>query len=186
MTIGILPKVSFIRPKRVVNSAQNAQFRTGRLRNNLTKARRRTDLRKKPKDKSDAPAETRGNLPRISFSSKKRKKLDSIRLPMSGFETVRASKIPTTVTVMLLEGTLAVLSLGKLCQDHGYSYEWTSGQKPQLIKDGRKIECNTANCAPFVVPGLSKSSSTSSSPTSPNIFIAGSRNSHGASRINEK
>ena len=31
----------------------------------------RTDLRRRLKDKSDAPAETRGDLPRISFSSKK-------------------------------------------------------------------------------------------------------------------
>ena len=27
------------------------------------------------------------------------------------------------VTVQLLEDTLAVLSLGKLCEEHGYSYE---------------------------------------------------------------
>ena len=42
-----------------------------------------------------------------------------------------------------------------------------SGQKPHLIKNGRKIECNTANYVSFVVPGLSTSSSTSSSPASP-------------------
>ena len=29
------------------------------------------------------------------------------------------------VIVQLLEETLAVLSLGKLCKDHGYSYEWS-------------------------------------------------------------
>ena len=69
------------------------------------------------------------------------------------------------VTVMLLEDTLAVLSLGKLCENHGNNYHWTSGQKPHLIKHGRKINCNTANCVPFVVPGLPTSSSTSSSPT---------------------
>ena len=32
------------------------------------------------------------------------------------------------VTVHLPEETPAVLSLGKLCEDHGYSYEWVSGQ----------------------------------------------------------
>ena len=32
------------------------------------------------------------------------------------------------VTVKLLEDTPAVLPLGKLCEDHGYSNEWTSGQ----------------------------------------------------------
>ena len=36
------------------------------------------------------------------------------------------------VTVHLLEETLAVLSLGKLCEDHGYSQEWVSGQKPTV------------------------------------------------------
>ena len=72
-------------------------------------------------------------------------------------ETVRISKNPTTVvtfngevlakeeatvyvweldlfvTVMLLEGTPAVLSLGILCEELGYSYRWTSGRKPHLI-----------------------------------------------------
>ena len=39
----------------------------------------------------------------------------------------------SAMTVQILEETSAVLSLGKLCQDHGYSYEWASGQKPHLI-----------------------------------------------------
>ena len=68
--------------------------------------------------------------------------------------------------VVLLEDTPAVLSLGKLCEDHGYNYHWTSGQKPQLTQNGKNISCNIWNCVPFVVPGLSTSSSTSSSPTS--------------------
>ena len=38
------------------------------------------------------------------------------------------------LTVKILEDTPAVLSLGRLCKDHGYSFEWTSGQKPCLIK----------------------------------------------------
>ena len=71
------------------------------------------------------------------------------------------------VTIKLLEDIPAVLLLGKLCEDHGYNYHWTTGQKPQLVKNDRKIECNTANYVPFVVSGLSTSSSSSSSPTSP-------------------
>ena len=55
----------------------------------------------------------------------------------------------------------------KLHEDHGYSYLLTSCQKPQLIKDGRRIKCNTANYVPIVVLGLSTSSSSSSLPTSP-------------------
>ena len=65
------------------------------------------------------------------------------------------------VVVQLLDETPAVLSLGKLCDDHGYSYEWISGQEPHLIKNGIRIECNTENFVPIVVPGLSTSSSSS-------------------------
>ena len=46
-----------------------------------------------------------------------------------------------------------VLSLGKLCDEHGDSYEWTNGQKPNLIKNGIRIKCNTENFVPIVVPG---------------------------------
>ena len=106
-------------------------------------------------------------------------------------ETVRISKHPTTVVtadgevpgkeeatvyvheldlflrVMLLEYTPAVLSLGKTLRRFWYSCRWTTGQKPHLIKKGKKIHCDTSNHVPFVVPGLSRSSSSSSSPTSP-------------------
>ena len=115
-----------------------------------------------------------------------RKDLNSAEL-----ETVRTSESPTTavtangevptkeeatvyvreldlfVTVMLLEDTPAVLSLRKLCEDHGKNHHWTIGQKPQLIINGRRIQCNTANFVPIVVRVLSTSSSKSSSPTSP-------------------
>ena len=116
-----------------------------------------------------------------------RKDLNSAEL-----ETVKVSKNPTTVaaangevqtreeatmyvkeldlfvTVMLLEETHAVLLLGKLCEDHGYSYHWTSGQKTHLIRNGERIDCKISNCVPFVVPGLStSSSSTTLSLTSP-------------------
>ena len=41
------------------------------------------------------------------------------------------------VTVQLLEETPAVLSLGKLCKNHGYSFEWVSGQQPRLTQNGK-------------------------------------------------
>ena len=80
--------------------------------------------------------------------------------------TVQVKELYLFVTVMLLEETPAVLSLAKLCEDHGFSYNGTSGQKPQLTKKGKKIDCNMSNFVRFVVLGLSTSSSTSSSPTS--------------------
>ena len=111
-----------------------------------------------------------------------RKDLNSAEL-----ETVKVSRIPITVvtangevqtheeatvyvkeldrflTVKNVKNTPAVLSLGKLCEDHGYSHEWTSGQKPCLIKNGVRTQCNTENYFPIVVPGLSTTSSSSSS-----------------------
>ena len=36
------------------------------------------------------------------------------------------------VKVTLLEETPAVFSLAKLCEDHGYTYHWTSGQKTHI------------------------------------------------------
>ena len=62
----------------------------------------------------------------------------------------------------VLEDTPTILSLGKLCDEHGYSYEWINGQKPHLIKNGIRIQCNTENFVPIMVPGLSTSSSSSS------------------------
>ena len=56
------------------------------------------------------------------------------------------------VTVQLLEETPAVLSLGKLREHHGYSYEWVSGQKPRLTEEGKTLVCKTDNFVPLVVP----------------------------------
>ena len=77
--------------------------------------------------------------------------------------TVYVKELDIFLTMKVLENTPAVLSLGKLCDENGYSYEWINGQKPQLIKDGIRIICNTENFVPIVVPGLSSSSSGSSS-----------------------
>ena len=77
--------------------------------------------------------------------------------------TVYVKELDIFLTMKVLENTPAVLSLGKLCDENGYSYEWINGQKPHLIKNGIRIPCNTENFVPIVVPGLSSSSSGSSS-----------------------
>ena len=76
---------------------------------------------------------------------------------------VYVKELDIFLTMKVLENTPAVLSLGKLCDESGYSYEWINGQKPHLIKDGIRIIWNTENFVPIVVPGLSSSSSASSS-----------------------
>ena len=75
--------------------------------------------------------------------------------------TVFVKELDIFLAMKVLEDTPTVLSLGKLCDEHGYSYEWINGQKPHLIKNGIRIQCNTENFVPIVVPGLSTSSSSS-------------------------
>ena len=75
--------------------------------------------------------------------------------------TENVKELDLFVKIMLLEETPAILSHGKLCEDHGYTYHWTSGQKPHLTQNGKRIDCNISNYVPFVVPGLSTSSSAS-------------------------
>ena len=50
--------------------------------------------------------------------------------------SVYVEELDIFLTMKVLENTPAVLSLGKLCDEHGYSYEWINGQKPHLIKNG--------------------------------------------------
>ena len=77
--------------------------------------------------------------------------------------TVYVKELDIFLTMKVLENTPAVSSLGKLCDENGYSYEWINGQKPYFIKNGIRVICNAENFVPILVPGLSSSSSGSSS-----------------------
>ena len=79
--------------------------------------------------------------------------------------TVYVKELDIFLTMKFLENTPVVLSLGKLCDENGSSYEWINGQKPHLFKNGIRIQCNTENFVPIVVPGLSTSSSSTSHPS---------------------
>ena len=78
---------------------------------------------------------------------------------------VYVKELEKFLTMKVLEDTPAVLSPGKLCDEHGYSYVWINGQKPHLIKNWMRRQCNTENFVPIVVLGLSSSSSSSSHPS---------------------
>ena len=88
--------------------------------------------------------------------------------------TVYVKDLDIFLTKKVLENTPAVLSLGKLCDENGYSYEWINGQKPHPIINGIRIPSNTENFVPIVVPGLSNSSSGSDSSTSRTLSRQGS------------
>ena len=47
--------------------------------------------------------------------------------------TVYVKELDIFLTMKVLKNTPAVLSLGKLCDEKGYSCEWINGQKPHLI-----------------------------------------------------
>ena len=52
--------------------------------------------------------------------------------------TVYVNDLDLFLTVKIIEDTPSVVSLGKLCEDHGYSNGWASGQKPHLLKKRQK------------------------------------------------
>ena len=94
--------------------------------------------------------------------------------------TVYVKELGIFLTMKVLENTPAVLSLGKVCDEHGYSYEWINGQKPLLMKNGIRIQCNTENFVPIVVPGLSTRSS-SSLPSSTSMTLSRQEIDHSTS-----
>ena len=47
---------------------------------------------------------------------------------------VYVKELDIFLTMEVTDNTPAVLSLGKLCDENGYSYEWINGQKAHLIK----------------------------------------------------
>ena len=74
---------------------------------------------------------------------------------------VYVKELDKFLKIKVLEDKAAVSSLGKLCDGNGYSYEWINGQKPHLTKNAIRIQCNTENFVPIVVPSLWVSSSSS-------------------------
>ena len=99
--------------------------------------------------------------------------------------TVYVKELDIFLTMKVLDNTPAVLSLGKLCDENGYSYEWINGQKPHLIKDAIRIQCTAENFVPIVVPGLSSpstgSSSTSETPSKQESHSSSSSSSSSSS-----
>ena len=82
-------------------------------------------------------------------------------VPAKEEATVHVKELELFVTVMLLEGIQAVLSLAKLCEDHVVYLPLDQRSKNHISSQkGKRIDCNTSDYAPFVVPGLSTSSST--------------------------
>ena len=77
--------------------------------------------------------------------------------------TVCAKELDKFLSMNVLDNTPAVLSLGKLCDENGYSYEWVKNQ------NRIRAQCNTENFV-VVVPDLSANSSSGSDSSTPRTF----------------
>ena len=82
-------------------------------------------------------------------------------------DTSKTRELYLFLTVKLLEDTRAVLSLGKLCEDHVYSTRGPVVRNHNSSKMARRIKCSTENYVAIVVPGLSTGSSSSATLRSP-------------------
>ena len=68
--------------------------------------------------------------------------------------TVFVCDFDSFLTAQILEDTTAVPSLEKLCEDHGYSVEWTGGQNNILLQKAgnstQQGELRTHRCSGLV------------------------------------
>ena len=71
------------------------------------------------------------------------------------------------ITVQFFEETPAVVSPGKVCEDHGYSHELVSGQKPRLPKMERVLSARQTISYLSSFQGLCTNPESVSSSTSP-------------------
>ena len=55
----------------------------------------------------------------------------------------------------ILPDTVAVLSLGLLVEELGFSYIWNPGKCPILRKGNHTVRCYPMNNVPFIYPGAS-------------------------------
>ena len=92
-------------------------------------------------------ADSGASMHMVSKKDFNKAELETVRIPKNSIMVVTANgEVPAKeeamvyvreldlfVTLMHLENTPAVLSLGQLCEDFGYSFHWTNGQKPHLI-----------------------------------------------------
>ena len=75
--------------------------------------------------------------------------------------TVYVKELEIFLTMKFLEDTPAVLSLGKLCDNTDILTNGSMVKNHISSKNGIRIQCNTENFVPIVVPGLSTSYSSS-------------------------
>ena len=64
--------------------------------------------------------------------------------------TIYVQELDIEVEAVLLDSTVAVLSLGKLIKDEGFEYIWRQTEEPYLQKGDSKYTCYTEHDVPFL------------------------------------
>ena len=67
---------------------------------------------------------------------------------------IHISELGITVTEIMLDGTPAVLSLGKLTHEEGFDYIARNSSVPYLEKDGHQYYCYPTHDVPFITSSV--------------------------------
>ena len=67
---------------------------------------------------------------------------------------VYVKELSIFVWAYVLECDVAVLSLGMLCDDEGFTYQWVPNNPPTLTKDEFSVTCYPSNNVPVIFPAV--------------------------------
>ena len=65
---------------------------------------------------------------------------------------VYVKELEIYVWAYVLDCDVAVLSLGMLCDEEGFTYQWVPNRPPTLVKDDFTVTCYPSNNVPIVFP----------------------------------
>jgi hypothetical protein len=68
---------------------------------------------------------------------------------------VYVKELDIFVWAYVLDGDVAVLSLGMLCDDEGFTYSWVPNRPPTLTRDGLTVTCHPSHNVPVIFPAAS-------------------------------
>ena len=105
-------------------------------------------------------------VPKASLTPKERntsKKGESIAVTTANGEVhintqvrVYVHELCIFVWAYLLKCDVAILSLGPLCDEDGFTYLWEPGCSPTLSKQGLKVECRQFYNVPVIFPTIAE------------------------------
>ena len=65
---------------------------------------------------------------------------------------VYVRELGISVWAYVLDCDVAVLSLGMLCDEEGFTYNWVPNEAPTLTKDDFKVTCYPSHNVPIIFP----------------------------------